>query len=91
MIDVSFFVRLDDAKIQSHPLADWRHQIALDTDTEIETWQDVYQFVARAWLSGGDYDEYVQTHGVDVERDGDPDLGTDVKAPEVLEEYDRMR
>lgn len=84
MIDVTFFLRLNTDAVHATDLAGWQHQIALDTDTNVTTWPEVYEFVARSYLAGGDYPEMVITSGVDVETANDgPDIGTDVQPAEA--------
>jgi hypothetical protein len=83
MIDVTFFLRLNTDAVHATDLAGWQHTIALDTDTEVTTWPEVYEFVARSYLSGGDYPGMVISSAVDVERLNDPDIGTDVRASEA--------
>jgi hypothetical protein len=84
MIDVTFFLRLNTDAVHATDLPGWQHQIALDTDTQVTTWPEVYEFVARSYLAGGDYPEMVITSGVDVETANDgPDIGTDVSASEA--------
>jgi hypothetical protein len=83
MIDVTFFLQLNTDRVHQTDLAGWQTRIALDTDTEVTTWPEVYEFVARSYLAGGDYADMITRSGVDVERVNDPDIGTDVRASEA--------
>jgi hypothetical protein len=95
-IEVSFTVRLNTALIQSWGLPHWTDFFALNHDADVSTWPEVYHHIAMEYFAGGELSDYVIDQGgtqreITTPRLGDPDIGVDVKAPDVLEHRDGER
>jgi hypothetical protein len=92
-IEVSFTVRLNTKLIRSWPLSHWTDFFARNHDADMSTWPEVFHAIAMEYLAGGELSGYVIDCGGSQRESttplpGDPDLGTDVRAPNVLEARD---